>query len=91
MLFSKFKLITRSYSSPILIHPIYLSYSCSTCYEAVGAKKVAPHLQNASLIECSFKKGIAEIRNNFLTELNLLAAQYKVHPFAVIATYCIRS
>ena len=83
--------MTRSYRSLILIHPIYLSYSCSTCYEAVGAKKVAPHLKNASIIECSFEKDIAEIRNDFLTELNLLAAQYKVHPFAVIATYCIRS
>ena len=83
--------MTRSYRSLILIHPIYFSYMCSTCYDAVGGKKVAPHLKNASIIECSFDKGIAEIRDDFLTELNLLAAQYKVNFFTVIATYCIRS
>lgn len=83
--------MTRSYRSLILIHPIYLSYTCTTCYEAVGSKKVVPYLKNASIIECSFEKNIAEIRNDFLTELNLLAEQYRVHPFVVIATYCIRS
>lgn len=83
--------ITKSYRSLILIHPIYLSYSCSTCYDSLGGNIVGPHLQNASIIECSFVEEIAEIQDDFLTELNELAMEYNVENFTVFATYCIRS
>ena len=83
--------MTRSHRSLILIHPIYLSYSCSTCYESLGGNIVAPLLQNASIIECSFVEEIAEIQDDFLTTLNKLAIEYDVENFKVFATYCIRS
>ena len=83
--------MTRSYRSLILIHPIYLSYSCSTCYDSLGGNLVGPQLQNDSIIECSFVEEIAEIQDDFLTELNELAIEYNVENFTVFATYCIRS
>ena len=84
------RFIKYSHRSIILIHLIYYSYNPHQ-YDGVGAKSVVQSLQEKPIIDCSFVDSIIELRNDFLIELNNLALQYKVKPFNIVTTYCVRS
>ena len=84
------RFIRYSHRSIVLIHLIYYSYTPHR-YDGVGAKSVVQSLKKKPVIDCSLVDDIIELRNDFLTELNNLAIQYKMKPFNIITTYCVRS